>query len=350
MKRQYKDDDEKQIDLYMRCILVNIFMKKIMGMKCLKRPGGHFAFGLAKGLIHDVHRQALGNVACEWKDADKGGDAQGKSAQDRDLWDIMQRWNENNRLKIGDGDWGVLGAGCHVEKKGRAKVGDADDSKDLKEKVKEEISNVQEDIKVKVSKILKGIGVCSDGDDNCVKKLLEQERDREKNDQDSRSKALGDNGPSQGDVKTSSTARPPRPSRPTAEPSSPGVGTAGLPAVGTSDTKATHKPALAKPAPAKPAPAKPAPPAKPVAPKPATAVVTTTTSSGGGGRSGGTSGAGSTGGGQAKKAETQEKCQGQTILDWRPTLIYVEHGYSVSNSTQRTHKQDRKRQRHKHDA
>ncbi|KJP85060.1 CD99 antigen [Plasmodium fragile] len=32
--------------------------------------------------------------------------------------------------------------------------------------------------------------------------------------------------------------------------------------------------------------------------------------------------------GKGKKHETQEKCQGEKILDWRPRTIYVEHGYS----------------------
>ncbi|KJP88573.1 hypothetical protein AK88_01852 [Plasmodium fragile] len=100
-----------------------------------------------------------------------------------------------------------------------------------------------------------------------------------------------------------------------------------------------------KPAPAKPN--KPATAAKPVAAKPVVTkpVITkttsgsgmTTTSSGGGSGSSGSGGkarpaAGSTGGGQGKKAGAA-KCQGETILEWRPSEKYVVLPYSDAQWT-----------------
>ncbi|KJP84748.1 hypothetical protein AK88_05619, partial [Plasmodium fragile] len=317
VRRRHMDEDTEKVDPYMTCILTNIFMKKIMGMNCLKRPGGLWAFNLVHGEVQDVLHQQFGNVECEWKDAGIGGDGSGRDEKDRDLWEVMNRWNEGHKMNLGDGDWGVLGPGCHVEKKAGATLGDGDHSTALTEKVKEEISNVQEDIKVKVSKILKGIGVCSDGDDNCVKKLLEQERDREKNDQDSRSKALGGNGPSQGDVKTSSTARPPRPSRPAAEGG------------GSQDTKTTSTQAGGSQAGTARtggnAPATAGNATKPVAAKPATSGTGPgTTSAGGGSGSDGKSGA------AAEKGTTttkQEDCPWKSILEGKSRHVHVLQNY-----------------------
>ncbi|KJP86037.1 hypothetical protein AK88_04294 [Plasmodium fragile] len=292
----YTDEETKHIDLYMRCILVNIFMKKIMGMKCLARPGGQFAFGLVHDEVKGVLKQEVGNVECEWKDAGIGGDGTGRDATDRDLWEVMTRWNENNRQNTGDGQWGVLGQGCKVEKKGTAKVGDGDTRQALKEKVQEEIKNVEEDIKVKVSTILTGIRVCSHGDDNCVKNLLQKKQQEEKNQQDSSSKTAEGNGQSRPSGAQASSpslpARPPpppprRPSTPRQISGGPGrggseggarVGGGKGPVLGPPSTSSSQPgksdSEIRSPAAAVPAPADNHTPAKPVAAKPAPATKT----------------------------------------------------------------------------
>ncbi|KJP86070.1 hypothetical protein AK88_04261 [Plasmodium fragile] len=110
----------------------------------------------------------------------------------------------------------------------------------------------------------------------------------------------------------------------------------------------SHKPPAAKPAPAKPVekPVKPATAATPVAKsKPAATPssgsdMTTTSSGGGAGGGGGGAAAGDT-------DDTQYKCPGDTILEWRPSEKYVVLPYSVSLSTVRKEQDQRERQRNK---
>ncbi|KJP84884.1 hypothetical protein AK88_05483 [Plasmodium fragile] len=215
MSQEGMDEHKKKIHNYMRCILVNIFMKNIMGMKCLQGRGGQFAFGLAKGLINDVQEADVGNIACEQHDAGKGGDAQGKSAKDRDLWDIMQRWNDRNKMKIGHGDIGVLGKDCKVDRTGQAGVND------LKKTVKEAVGKVGKEIEEKVDTITGTMGECTGQGPQCLKKLLQDEKRKEQHQQKAKDQQ----------EQRAPAPRPPRPprlSRPAEEAkSSPGRGRTG---------------------------------------------------------------------------------------------------------------------------
>ncbi|KJP87054.1 hypothetical protein AK88_03340 [Plasmodium fragile] len=168
------------VEAYMRCILVNIFMKKIIGKRCLEMDGGQQAFNLAHGILHNLGGTKVGNISCEEKDAGEGGQ-RGVKAEDRDFWGIMTRWFERNKEKIRDGDVGILGSSCKVEKKETAKGREGKkQEKVLKEEIKEEIKNVKKEIEQEVSKILEGIGKCSGNDSDCIKKLLEKEKEEEK--------------------------------------------------------------------------------------------------------------------------------------------------------------------------
>ncbi|KJP84754.1 hypothetical protein AK88_05614 [Plasmodium fragile] len=293
------DEEAKKIDNYMRCILVNIFMKKIMGMKCLKGPGAQFAFNLVHGEIKNVFQRELGNIACEEVDAGKGGDRdRGKSAQDRDLWEVMQRWNENNRQNTGDGDWGVLGDGCRVETGSKARVGHGDDSTALKEKVQAEIKNVDHDLGQKVPEIIQAVKTCTEGDKDCVKNLLKAKKAAA----DANSDNTGTQSPSNVHTgKEHGQSNGPGASDTSGANSAPRPGAQPAPA----------KPAPAKPAPAKPAPAKPpgdtntgsggTKPAKPVAAKPL-----------------------------AKKPAAGEDCPWQSILEGKSRHVHVLQYYDTA--------------------
>ncbi|KJP84791.1 hypothetical protein AK88_05576 [Plasmodium fragile] len=175
MNREYKTNDEEKIDLYMRCILTNIFMKKIMGMNCLKRPGGKFAFNLVHGEITNVQVQSVGNVECEWRDAGEGG-IRGIRAQDRTLWDIMERWFDRNKMLLRDGDVGVIGDACIVDNTAGKKRKKQEEMAlpDLKKKVHENMQSVGEDMEEKVAEILPKVKQCAGSE--CIKKFLQQKK------------------------------------------------------------------------------------------------------------------------------------------------------------------------------
>ncbi|KJP85056.1 hypothetical protein AK88_05311 [Plasmodium fragile] len=105
------------------------------------------------------------------------------------------------------------------------------------------------------------------------------------------------------------------------------------------------EPPNAKTSAAKPVPAKPVDSdgnaTKPVAATPVATNMATQTRSRRMARRGGDAGGAVGEKGKGKKHETQEKCQGEKILDWRPRTIYVEHGYSVSLSTVRKEEDER---------
>ncbi|KJP84838.1 hypothetical protein AK88_05534 [Plasmodium fragile] len=190
---RYDNDEDKDIDLYMRCILVNIFMKKIMGMNCLEGPGGQFAFNLAKGAMGSFEDREVGNIACEEHDAGTGGDRhKGKTAKDRDLWDIMTRWFERNKLKLKDGEVGVLGEGCMVQKKAR-KAGKDEHVGDLKETVKKHMVEVGHDMAKQIQRILQHVNTCASKD--CVKSIIEQEKQHDSVPQGPQVKGHGHSGP-----------------------------------------------------------------------------------------------------------------------------------------------------------
>ncbi|KJP85616.1 hypothetical protein AK88_04729 [Plasmodium fragile] len=345
MSQEGMDEQKKKIHNYMRCILVNIFMKKIMGMKCLDRPGGKFAFGLVGGEITDVEGKPFGNVACEWHDAGKGGDGSGRGAKDRDLWEVMKRWNDRNQMNIGDGDWGALGKACKVEKRGRAEV---TEQEAVKNKVHEEIKNVEDDLEQKVPEIIQAVKTCTERDKDCVKNLLKKKQQEEmKKGQDPSSTA------SPGEVHIPARPPPPPPPR---RPSTPRQGPTGVGSQGDGTGKGRRpRPGTApgkrprprpRPPPTDSAPSSPLPtpgdgkppgsggaePAKPVAatlaspPSSGSGTTSTTTTSSGGG--GGKAGYGAAEGGEkGKKAGTDDDCDWKSIEDEKRTQVYVLRNY-----------------------
>ncbi|KJP88402.1 hypothetical protein AK88_01854 [Plasmodium fragile] len=251
MSQEGMDEQRKKIHNYMRCILVNIFMKKIMGMKCLEGPGGQFAFGLVDDEVKGVYKHEFGNVECEWKDAGIGGDGTGRDEKDRGLWEVMKRWFDRNKGYLRDGETGVLGEDCRVVK---TTAGTEQQKKEhaatVKETVKAEIKNVEKDIKDKVQKILTGTEHCNNGDDDCVKNVLEKEKEKEKkkNKAPAQTPELGGKSPeirttpsSEGTTTTTSSSRTP------VDPGSAPAGPA--PAVARSDASVEETPLQHPPAP-----------------------------------------------------------------------------------------------------
>ncbi|KJP85426.1 hypothetical protein AK88_04929 [Plasmodium fragile] len=169
----------EDMEAYVRCILVNIFMKKIIGKKCLQTPGGKWACGVAHGIFTNLGAKDVGNIECERKDAGEGGQ-KGISAKDRDFWQITDRWFTRNMQKINDGDTGILGEGCMVQKQPR-KGGKDEHVGELKKKVQDEIKHVEQEIKENVQKILKRIEHCTTGDSACVKNVLDKEQEEATN-------------------------------------------------------------------------------------------------------------------------------------------------------------------------
>ncbi|KJP85048.1 hypothetical protein AK88_05318 [Plasmodium fragile] len=211
---QTEVDEDAKMKSYIKCFLVNIFMKKIMGMNCLKRPGAHLAFGAADGIFKNMAGKDVGNIECERQDAEEGGE-RGIQAQHRTFWQIMDRWFERNKDKLGDGDFGVLGDGCMVDTTGRkgikgevqeqdAKVGELNNNEDgakVKDTVKAEIRNVNKEIDENVSKILHEIRNCMNGETDCIKKLLEKEKEEQKQNNTTPPESVHANGKSP-DVQT----------------------------------------------------------------------------------------------------------------------------------------------------
>ncbi|KJP84939.1 latent-transforming growth factor beta-binding protein 4 [Plasmodium fragile] len=271
------DDEEDGVLLYMRCILVNIFMKQIMGMNCLQGPGAQFAFSLADGVLEGFEKKKVGNIACEEKDAGEGG-VKGVKAKDRTFWQIMERWFERNMRRVKDGDTGVLGKDCMVQKKAR-QGGRDEQLGDLTEKVKKQMEEVGHDMGNKVERILPQVKSCTTTE--CVKSIIDEEQKQDSVPQ----------GPHvKGDGQSGSPPGKPAPAKP------------GPPPVDNAAGEQPHKPA----------PAKPAPPAKPVAGKPAEATNTD----------------------GAKPGKTKEDdCQGDKVWDWRHRDIYVVQNYTDEHWT-----------------
>ncbi|KJP86089.1 hypothetical protein AK88_04280 [Plasmodium fragile] len=240
-------DEDAKMKSYIKCFLVNVFMKKIMGKKCLQTLGGQWAFNSANGMLKGFGGVKVGNISCEEKDAGEGGIPVVK-AEDRTFWQIMDRWFEDNRVKLKDGDYGLLGNDCKVERAGTARVND------LKNTVKEEVRTVGKEIEQKVDKIKERIKECTGTEINCVKTLLQEERDKEKNQQDSSSKPAEANGQS----------RPPGPSQGTQASSTPG-GSDKKEGLLPPQKEAEAAPEGRSEEPAQPPPSRPPPPAPPPA-------------------------------------------------------------------------------------
>ncbi|KJP85647.1 hypothetical protein AK88_04719 [Plasmodium fragile] len=281
MSQEGMDEQKKKIHNYMRCMLVNIFMKKIMGMNCLGRPGGQFAFNLANAEVKTVYGREVGNIACEEEDAREGG-VKGVKAADRDFWEIMNRWIDRNKLKLKDGQVGVLGNDCKVQGRGRAS-----DREALKEHIKKEIGDMGKDIKDKVHQILPEVNECTDK--ACVRRVL----GTKKQEDDARSKAPKVTGDAQVRGTHGTQATPSSSGSSSSTSKSPGRSQNDHAAkTGQGEQGRPTPPAAAKPN-------KPATAAKPVAGKPV-----------------------------AKKPPEVQDCQGDRLLEWKHKTVYVVKGYS----------------------
>ncbi|KJP85747.1 hypothetical protein AK88_04617 [Plasmodium fragile] len=224
--------------LYMRCMLVNIFMKRIMGENCVKTAGGKRAFEAAKAFV-DTPGTAARNSTCEKADMAPGGDRT-QNPHNWTLLDIMGRWLERNRGTLNDGKEGVLGDSCSVNISARM---DADKAKvldELKKKVEVEMDKVGQHMKENITTILNAVKTCTDM--KCVKRVIQQEMEKEQQE------------------KNGASPRETPEFRATA--TDPGTGGDGK---ARSENPGATKPAPAKPAPAKPVAAKPGGPVTPVA-------------------------------------------------------------------------------------
>ncbi|KJP86068.1 hypothetical protein AK88_04259 [Plasmodium fragile] len=274
---------------YMKCILTNIFMKRIIGQTCLQQPGGTRAFDAAQAFVGTTGT-AERNSTCEGKDLQSGD--RSKRAEDWTLLYIMERWFQRHKTRLRDGDVGVLGRECKVNISGQA---EADKQKELdkfKKTVEDEMQQVGQNMKENITKILNAVKACTDI--KCVKGVIQQEMEKEKRE------------------KTGASPRDtPEFRATTTDPGTGGAGKSGSPGGSSAKPASPVAPAPAKPVAAKPGPA--------VTPATVTPGSGTTTTSGGGGGQAGKGDVGGTGKGQ----NAWEQCLGTKILDWKPREIYV---------------------------
>ncbi|KJP86847.1 hypothetical protein AK88_03556 [Plasmodium fragile] len=139
--------DKHEVDLYMRCILVNIFMKRIIGLDCLEKGGGENAFRAAEALVTTGPQKAP-NFACERMDMKDKSGRTGETGE-WDLWYIMDRWFTRNTLVLRDGQQGVLGPHCTVERDKSAQ--------DIKARANKKIEAVGQELEQEVQQILDAI-------------------------------------------------------------------------------------------------------------------------------------------------------------------------------------------------
>ncbi|KJP84917.1 hypothetical protein AK88_05450 [Plasmodium fragile] len=129
---------------YMKCILTNIFMKRIIGSTCVEGAGGTRAFDAASGFVGTTGT-AERNSTCEKADMAPGGD-RSKRPEDWTLLDIMGRWFDRNRTRLHDGKEGILGKDCNVQLSPTRNSQKQEVMTALKEKVKNEMKVVAEEI------------------------------------------------------------------------------------------------------------------------------------------------------------------------------------------------------------
>ncbi|KJP86046.1 hypothetical protein AK88_04303 [Plasmodium fragile] len=288
---------------YMKCILVNIFMKKIVGEKCLDTTGARQAFLAAQGLVREG-KKAEPNMACEKADRKDGRRQKSQKTEDWNLGEIMTRWLQRNIGYLRDGEVGVLGQECTVQRDKTAEH--------IKQEANKKIEDLGKEIENTVKEILKEIDKSPEGTsmDDILKQL-----------KDSTSPAPTDKD---------HVARPPPPPPPSGPsmPSSPdGRGREGAGESGTAQT-------VSKPAPANTQPVKPvhSTSAKPVAATPPDQgtknTVTTTATSGGGGKPGDAT----PGGGKEKapkaKTGTEDNCEWRSVMDKGHSGLHVMGRYS----------------------
>ncbi|KJP87058.1 hypothetical protein AK88_03344 [Plasmodium fragile] len=260
---------------YMKCILTNIFMKRILGRKCVEAAGGKQAFRAAQALM-TAQSATPRNTTCEGKDLQSGD-----SSQNPDTWtlmEIMGRWFDRNTTGLKDGNVGALGEGCMVA---REKTNGRKDDQlgELKEKVRKQMEEVGQDMAMKIATILPQVKTCTTTE--CVKSIIEQEKQKDSVSTAPKGKGDGQSGPPPGK---------PAPAKP-APPPVTGAG------------EQPHKPAPAKPAPVKPVAATPGPAVTPGA----------TASSGGGGKAGKGAAGGGKENGKTVKAAKGDNCEWMSI-------------------------------------
>ncbi|KJP84794.1 hypothetical protein AK88_05572 [Plasmodium fragile] len=278
---------------YMKCILVNIFMKKIIGEKCLRTARGNHAFTAAQHLVRDGHANEP-NMECEAADRVDGRRQKSQNTQDWNLWPIMSRWLDRNTGYLRDGEVGVLGTECIVQRDNSAQ--------EIQKAANNKIEEVGQALQQEVQQILEELHKSSDSDS------METIIQRVKQGQDSASKTPQEHAHSPGETQATSSSSTTSSSQP-----------------GKSDSETRSPPA------AVPAPADNHTPATPVAAKPATVTPGAKASSGAGG---GGSGGGPNGGPEAgrgkkgKKAATADNCDWNSIVEeWRKQM-YVLRTYA----------------------
>ncbi|KJP84763.1 hypothetical protein AK88_05605 [Plasmodium fragile] len=299
-----RDNSEDSAVLYMRCILVNIFMKRIIGKNCLEKGGGQLAFTAAQAFVRQ-HGAAEYNFTCEQEDAAQGGDRRQQPGE-RDLWDIMDRWFTRNTLVLRDGEQGVLGQDCNVRKTRKGQVYGEHTVTELKNTVKEEIREMEQELEEAVQNILTKVKEAG-GEDKSMDDILKEVKSG-----DSSSTS------SPRDVPDARPPPPHPPRRPSTPRQSPGRTASPYPGkVGSGTGPETTPRPRPRPKPTNSAPSSPSPTptpgnaaghdgqaakpvaAKPVAPKPV-----------------------------AKKPRELQDCQGDKLLEWRQKEIYVAQQYS----------------------
>ncbi|KJP85164.1 hypothetical protein AK88_05207 [Plasmodium fragile] len=167
------------VESYMRCILVNIFMKRIMGQKCVKTAGGKTAFKAAEALVKDAaNRQP--NMACE-RDDMKDKSARRGEPGEWDSWTIMERWFDRNTTKLNDGNEGVLGKDCKVQLNHTRNSQKQEVMTALKEKVQHEMNVVEEQIKTRIQELKTDMDNSARGQGigNILTQKAQQENDKE---------------------------------------------------------------------------------------------------------------------------------------------------------------------------
>ncbi|KJP87308.1 hypothetical protein AK88_02988 [Plasmodium fragile] len=164
--------EDATIEPYMKCILVNIFMKKIIGHKCLHLDGGRNAFKAATATRRQGQYQEP-NMECEKEDRKDGTKTKGQNTAEWDPWDIMKRWLQRNKRYLSDGDWGVLGKECIVDRDNGAVGTNEEQVIEIKHRANNKIEEVGTALEAVVKEILKEIDSSSAGEsmDSIIKKV-----------------------------------------------------------------------------------------------------------------------------------------------------------------------------------
>ncbi|KJP85070.1 hypothetical protein AK88_05292 [Plasmodium fragile] len=150
---QPRKQGDQTVMPYMKCILTNIFMKRIIGETCLRTGGGTQAFLAAQDLVRKGQEREP-NMACEEADRKDGTKKKGENTEDWNLLTIMDRWLDRNKGYLRDGEVGVLGPDCTVERNKSAL--------EIKEEATKKIEELGKEIEEDIQSILKEINDAGD--------------------------------------------------------------------------------------------------------------------------------------------------------------------------------------------